>query len=74
MFVLSARNVSQIHNENGTLAAINLYNADEDYPQPLARLATNFQSNTGVYNFTVPEIGNGCYFIKSESDFMSLAM
>ncbi|KAI0689568.1 hypothetical protein BC835DRAFT_1368665 [Cytidiella melzeri] len=60
-------NTSEIHSENGTLAVINLYNADDDYPTAVAQLAANFPSNTGSYSLTVPSVANGCYYIKSES-------
>ena len=59
------RDTYVVGSENGTLAVINLYNADDDYPTPVAELAENFQSNTGSYSLTVPSVENGCYIIKS---------
>lgn len=59
------RNTTEISSENGTLAVINLYNADDDYPTPV-ELASNFPSNTGSYNLTVPAVADGCYYIKSK--------
>lgn len=55
---------TQVKSENGTLKSIDLFGITDKLP--IANLAQNIPSTTGMTNITVPNVNNGTYRIISE--------